>query len=348
MVPIGTEHIYGICGGRGDTLPAQLPRSRTLHGGLEMHMLDFIDVRRRVAESTAGLFAHADYPLAHSLDYPGDPGAFGPGSATWEVVGDVAAFVGGIRALLVQSVHPEVVAGVADHSSYEEDPLGRLSRTSAYVTATAYGAEPEVERAVETVERAHRSVRGVSHRGQRYSASGSAFAAWVHNVLVDSFLVAYQVYGPHALERSRADAFVAEQRVLGSKLHAVDLPATSSDLTRWVTSNPAIARSPGMEDTIRFLRRPPLPLAVGGGYRILFHAAVATIPDSIKHVLGLNAYPGSIAVGRSTVATLRWAMGSSPSWWLALQRVGADPPDGIRFRRVPPAAGAEDRWESHR
>lgn len=310
-----------------------------------MSILDHIDVRRRVAESTAGLFAHAEYPLAQSLDHPGDPGLFGPGSATWEVVGDVATFVGGIRALLVQSVHPEVVAGVVDHSSYENDPLGRLSRTSAYVTATAYGSEQEVDKAIAAVAGAHRAVRGVSHRGERYSASGPPFAAWVHNVLVDSFLTAHQVYGPDPLNRARADAFVAEQRTLGRRLRAVELPATSSDLTRWVISHPAISRSPGMEDTVRFLRRPPLPAAVSGGYRILFEAAVATIPDRIKHVLGVGTHPGSIAVGRSTIAALRWAMGSSPSWWLALQRVGAEPPVGIRFRRLPPAEGARQRWE---
>ena len=84
-----------------------------------------------MADSTAGLFAHAAYPLEHSLSYPGDPGLFGPGSASWEVLGDVASFIGGIRALLIQAAHPEVVAGVSDHSSYEADPLGRLSRTSA-------------------------------------------------------------------------------------------------------------------------------------------------------------------------------------------------------------------------
>ena len=72
----------------------------------------------------------------------GDPGLFGPDSVTWRVIGDVATFIGGIRALLVQAAHQEVAAGVADHSRYQDDPLGRLSRTSAYVTATAFGAMP--------------------------------------------------------------------------------------------------------------------------------------------------------------------------------------------------------------
>ncbi len=124
-----------------------------------------VQVRERVAAGTGSLFAHGAYPLAGTLDYPGDPGLFGPGSMTWPVVGDAAVFVGGIRALLVQAAHPEVAAGVAEHSRYRQDPLGRLTRTAAYVTATSFGAMPEVEQAVAVVRRRHRPVSGHSHRG---------------------------------------------------------------------------------------------------------------------------------------------------------------------------------------
>ncbi len=305
-----------------------------------------IDIRSRIANATAGLFAHAEYPLAHSLDYPDDPGLFGPGSATWEVMGDVATFVGGIRALLVQAAHPEVVAGVADHSSYENDPLGRLSRTSAYVTATAFGSIPEVEQAIDVVRGAHRPVRGVSHRGAKYSASGSPFAAWVHNALIDSFLTAHQVFGPQPLPPARADAFVAEQVVLGGMLHATDLPDTADDLARWVASHPEVAWSPGMESAVSFLRKPPLPVGIAAGYRVLFHAAAATLPHRISSLLGVRTVPGAIPAGRSMIAMLRWSMGSSPSWWLALERVGADTPVGVTFRRPPPAVGATARWDA--
>jgi hypothetical protein len=153
-------------------------------------------LRRRVVGEAEGLFSHADDPLADTLLYAGDPGLFGPESITWELMGDVSTFIGGIRALLVQAAHPEVVAGVADHSRYREDPLGRLSRTSNYVTATSYGAMPEVDAAVGVVRRAHVRVRGKSHRGIPYTAGDPALAAWVHNSLTDSLLVAAQVFGP--------------------------------------------------------------------------------------------------------------------------------------------------------
>jgi uncharacterized protein (DUF2236 family) len=309
-----------------------------------MTLRDMIDVRTRIAEATAGLFAHADYPLARSLEHAGDPGLFGPGAATWEVIGDVSTFVGGIRALLVQAVHPEVVAGVADHSSYEQDPLGRLSRTSAYVTATAFGATPEVEEAIRVVRRAHVPVKGTSHRGERYSASGPEYASWVHNALVDSFLTTYRVFGPHHLSTERSDQFVAEQADLGALLHGHDLPTTAGDLSAWIASHPAIGPSPGMEQAAAFLRDPPLPTSARIGYRVLFRAAAATLPDRIAGILGLARHRGAITAGRALVSTLRWSMGSSPSWWLALERVDADMPAGVHFRRCPPAEGAEARF----
>ena len=130
--------------------------------------------RQRVSAATGRLFSHGAYPLARTLDYPGDPGLFGPGSMTWPVVGDTAVFVGGIRALLIQAAHPEVAAGVSDHSRYRQDPLGRLTRTAAYITATAFGAMPEVEQAVGLVRRRHGPVAGTSDRGLPYDAADPA------------------------------------------------------------------------------------------------------------------------------------------------------------------------------
>ncbi len=160
----------------------------------------FEDLRSRVVSSATAPFRHAPYPLARSLFYGGDPGLFGPESVSWTVIGDAASFVGGVRALLIQAAHPEVVAGVGDHSRYREDPLGRLSRTSAYVTATTYGAMPEVEQAVAQVRRIHRVVSGTSSRGIDYDADDPGFSAWVHNALTDSFLVANQTFGAESAQ----------------------------------------------------------------------------------------------------------------------------------------------------
>lgn len=304
-------------------------------------------LRNTAADTTAGLFAHDAYPLASSLSYPSDPGVFGPGSPTWTIAGDVATFIGGIRALLIQAAHPEVVAGVDDHSVYDQDPLGRLSRTSSYVTATAFGAMPEVDKAIARVRQAHTPVKGVSHRGARYTASGSQFATWVHAVLAESFLVANQNFGRQRLSLEQADMYVAEQSALGTRLHADALPPTASGLTRWITEHPDLAPSPGMHRTVSFLKSPPLPRSVSLGYHVLYKAAVSTIPQPLQEVLGVSTAPGARVAGRQLVNTLRWTMGSSPSWWLALERTGSEFPDGVRFRRPPPADEVQPRWDAY-
>jgi len=293
------------------------------------------EIRNRIVGTTTGLFAHAPYPLEDSLAYAGDPGLFGPGSMTWPIIGDVATFVGGIRALLVQAAHQEVAAGVADHSRYKDDPLGRLSRTSAYVTATAFGAMPEVEHAVQMVRRAHRPVHGESHRNLPYSADQPDHAAWVHNVLTESFLASHRVFGRSPLSEAEADKFVAEQTSVGRLLDAAPLPETEQELADWVHSHPDIGRSPGMKSAVDFLRSPPLPLKVKVGYRVLYRAAAATIPKKTRDVLGIRRLPGAILAGRALTGFLRWALGSSPSWYIALTRVGAPLPEGHRFRTQP-------------
>jgi uncharacterized protein (DUF2236 family) len=265
----------------------------------------------------------------------GDPGLFGPDSITWEVMGDAASFIGGMRALLIQAAHPEVAAGVADHSRYREDPLGRLSRTSSYVTATSYGAMPEVEAAVRAVRRAHAHVRGTSHRGIPYSAGSPELAAWVHNSLTDSFLVAAQHFGPRPLSTREADRFVAEQAAVGGLLGADPLPRTAADLAGWVAEHPAVAASPGMAEAVAFLKDPPLDTAVKVGYQVLASAAAATIPQRLRDVLEIEPRRGSIPVGRAAIRSLRWALGASPTWRLALLRVGAPFPED-RFKQKTP------------
>lgn len=233
------------------------------------------------------MFAHAEMPLRHTRDFPGDPGLCGPGSISWRVIGDVSVFIGGIRALLIQAAHPEVVAGVEDHSRYRDDPLGRLSRTSFYVTSATFGAMPEVKEAIDLVNSAHQGVSGTSHRGQAYSASTPELAAWVHNSLTDSFLESYRRFGGR-LSPAEADQFVVEQSQVGEMLGAAPLPTTAGALREWITGHPALAPSPGMRAAVSFLQSPPIPAAQKAGYQILMNGAIATIPRELTSVLGLS------------------------------------------------------------
>ena len=117
-----------------------------------------------------------------------DPGLFGPDSVTWKLHNDFCLLAGGLRALMLQTMHPLAMAGVADHSNYRTDPLGRLANTSAYVGTTVFGTTAEATAAVATVKRVHRRVVGVAPDGRPYDANDPHLLTWVHHTLVDSFL----------------------------------------------------------------------------------------------------------------------------------------------------------------
>lgn len=291
-------------------------------------------LRSTLSKATLSMFQHAPYPLERTLDYPGDPGLLGPDAVSWRVIADPSAFVGGLRSLLIQAAHPEVVAGVDHHSRYRDDPLGRLSRTSAYVTATTFGAGPEVDEAVARVRRAHRVVKGTSSRGLPYDAADPEEAAWVHNALTDSFLTTNRRYSDYPLTSVEADRFIQEQARIGVLLGAEPIPSTAAELSTWVIEHPALEASAEMTKVVEFLTDPPFSPGIKAGYLMLLEAAVTTIPDRLLQILDLQRKSAAELIGRNAVKGLRWALGYSPSWALALTRVGADVPVGV-FRRLP-------------
>jgi uncharacterized protein (DUF2236 family) len=154
----------------------------------------------------------------------------------------------------------------------------------------------------------------------------------VHNSLTDSFLTAYRVYGAQPCPPADADRYVCEQTRVGGLLGAHPLPGTAAALSAWVASHPGLAPSPASAQAISFLRRPPLPPAIQAAYQVLLRAAVATLPSRIQQIVGLPSRPGDRTAGRTAVAALRWALGSSPDWQLALARAGSPPPAQARFR----------------
>lgn len=281
------------------------------------------------------LFSQGEQPLSQTHLYPGDTGLFGPNCVSWKVMGDVASFVGGVRALLLQALHPEVAAGVADHSEYESDPLGRLNRTSSFVTTVNYGATREVDLAIQRVKQAHQPVSGFSGRGIAYSASDPSLGAWVQNTLTDSFLDAYQRFCC-PLDRHEADQFVQEQSKIGFLLGIAELPQTAEELRSWIVEHPALEKSAALEEAWDFLNNPPLRSGQLFGYRIVRGAAIATLPKNLAELAGARYRTGSVFAGRRLISSLRWAMKQSPAWKAALDRCGADY-DHTKFRSFSPS-----------
>src|SRR5487761_1975866 len=137
-----------------------------------------------------------------------DPGIYGPQSVSWRVHGDPLLGLGGLRALLLQALHPLAMAGVAAHSEFRADPWGRLVRTARYIGTVTYGTTAEAHRAAARVRGLHRTVNGIDPVSNRpYSASDPELLTWVHVTEVDSFLTTAR-RGGLALTDAEADRYV--------------------------------------------------------------------------------------------------------------------------------------------
>ena len=147
-----------------------------------------------------------------------------PSDAIWKVNRDAAMYAGGIRALLLQALHPAAMAGVAGHSGYRSDPWGRLQRTGEFIAMTTYGPIPAAEELVARIRAVHERVRGKTDDGTPYRASDPHLLAWVHAAETQSFLAAYQHFGATRLTAAEADQYVASAAPVGEMLGAVGLP----------------------------------------------------------------------------------------------------------------------------
>jgi len=164
---------------------------------------------------------------------PGDPGLFGPGSATWQVMSHAARPIGGTRAALLQAMLAPVPAAVESTGGFANDLLGRISRTARFVQQMNLGSIDEVYRGLRRVRAMHRGVQGTSPDGIDFDATDVDLQAWVSMTFTDSLLVANQRFGARRLGRSEADRFVWEQSLHGALLdERVDIDAMFDDRAR--------------------------------------------------------------------------------------------------------------------
>jgi uncharacterized protein (DUF2236 family) len=140
----------------------------------------------------------------------GDAGLFGPDSVTWRVHAEPLMGVAGLRALLLQALHPVAVAAFAEHATYREDWWGRLTRTAEYIAVTTFGGTTDAMFAASRVRAIHARVHGTLPGGVPYDAEDPQLLGWVHCCLVASFLEVV-TRGGLALTGAEQDAYVAEQ-----------------------------------------------------------------------------------------------------------------------------------------
>jgi uncharacterized protein (DUF2236 family) len=259
------------------------------------------------------------------LELGDDEGYFGPDSAVWAVHGNLATLVGGVRALLVQALHPAAVTGVDEHSTYREDPLGRLAGTTRWLTVTTFGSRAAAERESARVRGMHRRVRGTYTNAEgaerTYRAGDEHLLGWVHLAFTESFLVCHEVFGGPIPGGS--DAYVREWATAGELVGLTAPPHSVGDLEAQLAAyEPELAVTPATERTVAFLRNPPLPAPALVGYQVLFAAAASTLAEPHRQLLGLPPNGGRTAraAARGMLTGMRSLLGEGPPAQAAARR----------------------------
>jgi uncharacterized protein (DUF2236 family) len=251
----------------------------------------------------------------------GTPGPrwFPSGSPIQQVHGDASMFVGGMRALMLQSLHPAAMTAVSEHSGYRGDMWGRLARTSTFLATTTFGEERDAQAAVDAVRRIHDRITGTMPDGTTYRASDPHLLTWVHVAEIDSFLLAHQTYGAAPLDQAGRDEYVAQTAVVAERLGVLDAPRTEAELRRTVESyRPELRGTDHAREAISFLVwHPELPAAARPAYLLLASAAIAQMPRWTRRELGLPSLPIAErtvvrGVGELATRTIRWAMAPAP------------------------------------
>jgi uncharacterized protein (DUF2236 family) len=279
-------------------------------------------MRGRVGASIFERVAGPEGPAHHEV-------IFAEGGERWfagdrpirRVHGDSSMFIGGISALLLQSLHPLAMAAVAGHSGYRGDPWGRLQRTSYFLAVTAFGRTADAQETIARVRSIHERVTGVAPDGRPYAASDPHLLTWVHIAEADSFLRAHTQFGTEPLDQAGRDGYVADMARIGAELGVPNPPITERELTERITAYRAeLASTAEARATARFLLlNPPLPVIARLPYGLLAAAAVSLLPAWARGPLRLpRRLPAAEATlirpaGLAAVHAIRWATAARPT-----------------------------------
>jgi uncharacterized protein (DUF2236 family) len=265
---------------------------------------------------------------------PGDPGlAGGPGSVSWELHGDLGVLgAGGAAAIIMEVLHPSVMAGVHSQSSYRTQPLRRARNTLGYVLRTTFGSTPAATGVIDQVRRIHARVRGVRPDGVPYEALDPKLIAWVHTCIPWAVMAAYERYR-QPLTRADKDLYLKEQATIGRMGGADWVPESVAELEDFVEGvRPELAVTEQTRSFMRFLAEGPLfevepSPAERWTRKILLRASMDLMPAWAQELTGLQH--SSAAERRAAhhlewtrTAMARWACPTPPCKAMALRRAG--------------------------
>jgi uncharacterized protein (DUF2236 family) len=277
---------------------AKLP---SLSGAIKRRIIG--EVRRTFHDSARG-----EGPVQRRED-----GLFGPQSIAWRVHGDVTSMmVGGITALLMQMLHPAVLAGVWDHSNFREDMIGRLRRTARFIALTTYGSRDEAHGVIERVRSIHHHVHGILADGTPYTADDPALLAWVHVTEAWSFLAAWVRYAEPAMALEQMDRYFAEVARIGHALGAAPIPTTLAQAEAQMAERRTelVADSRSSEVASIVLSQPARTMAARPAQALTMQAAVDLLPGWAREMHGLS----DLAIARPLIRAGTFGMASALRW----------------------------------
>lgn len=274
-------------------------------------------IRQRIAAEVAAIFndrARGEKPVV-----PRPDGLFGPRAVAWRVHGDVTSMmVGGIAGLMLQMLHPAVLAGVWDHSNFRTDMLGRLRRTARFIALTTYGGRAEAEAVLARIRRIHEQVRGVLPDGRPYAASDPNLLAWVHVTEATSFLAGWIRYVEPRMAGADQDRYFAEMAQVARALGADPVPRSRAEAGRLLQAmRPQLRYDARTAEVARILFNQKAPsLAAEPLQALTMQAGIDLLPGWAQRMHGMESPFGArplVRAGTLGIArTLRWAFERSP------------------------------------
>ena len=257
-------------------------------------------------------------------------GLYLPHDAPWVVHGDVATLIGGIRALLMQALHPGSLTGVEQHSRYEHDPLGRLAGTTRWLTIATFGSAEALEAESARVNRMHDHVKGQYVNGagitKDYKAADPDLLAWVHIAFTDSFLTTHELFGEEKIPGG-ADEYVSQWSKSVMPLGLTNAPMSRAELKAEIKrykDEGILSTNETTKRVVEFIRKPPLSRTALIAYDRMFDGAVASIPEDLQLMLGLKGKSLRVAgpITRGLLRAMRLALGPiSPLEVAAISRL---------------------------
>lgn len=239
---------------------------------------------------------------------------FPPDSVAWRVHGDVTTMlVGGIAALLLQMLHPKVLAGVWDHSGFRDDMQGRLRRTARFIAVTTFGAPDDARAMIARVRKIHDHIGGTLPDGTPYRAGDPALLAWVHVSEVLSFLDGWIRYGEPTMSRADQDRYVAEMARIAEPLGVDPVPHSRAEAEAIMTAmRPELVVDARTRDVASVLLDQPAPSVAAGPFATMtLQAGVDLLPGWARAMHGLSQPSLGLPLLRAgtfgVASTLRWA-----------------------------------------